>query len=57
MTPLEKIREREDGIAEWLKANAIDDASKYLDEGSEARFYWHAGYRAALADARRLLSQ
>ena len=57
MTPMEKIDEREKGIAKWLDENIPDSGTdKYLDEGSEARFYWHAGYRSAMADVRKLLA-
>jgi hypothetical protein len=49
---------RELEIGEWLKTNAptAGDEQKHLDEGSEARAYWHYGYMVALRDIRKLLS-
>jgi len=52
-----KLKNRADGISDWLKVNHPEVAkeSKYLDEGSAERAYWHSGYAVAIYDIMRLL--
>lgn len=53
-----KIEKRAADLADWLKENAPECASeqKHLDEGTEARAYWHYGYLTALRDVVRLMT-
>lgn len=47
-----KIKAQADELKAWLAENApeIDEEQKHLDEGSEARAYWHYGRLVALQD-------
>ena len=50
-----KIRAQADELAEWLRTNAPHIAAEqhHLDEGTEARAYWHYGRLIALRDVLR----
>lgn len=51
------LEKRRDGITEWLKETAPECGreQKHLDEGTEARTYWHYGYLVAVKDVLALL--
>lgn len=51
------LEKRRDDTAEWLRDTAPECSreQKHLDEGTEARTYWHYGYLMALKDALALL--
>ena len=51
------LEKRRDDTAEWLRDTAPECGRehKHLDEGTEARAYWHFGYLMALKDALALL--
>ena len=49
---LEALRQRADGLEDWLRENApeVGKEQAHLDEGSVARAYWNYGYLVALRD-------
>tara|TARA_Y100000310_G_scaffold315863_1_gene366940 strand:- start:274 stop:492 length:219 start_codon:yes stop_codon:yes gene_type:complete len=51
------IAEQMEDIEAWLNENApeVFDDQRHLDEGSEARKYWHYGRFIALRDVMRWL--
>ena len=53
----EKIRRQAEGIERWLQENApyTFDEQDHLDEGTEARAYWHHGRLTGLRDALKAL--
>ncbi len=53
------LETRRDDTAEWLQNTApeCDREQRHLDEGTEARAYWHFGYLMALKDALALLGK
>jgi hypothetical protein len=52
MDALESLRERAEGLEQWLRENAPEVAGEqaHLDEGTAARAYWNYGYLVALRD-------
>ena len=50
--PHDRIATRERDLTCWIRDNApqVAGEQKHLDEGSEARAYWHYGYLMALRD-------
>jgi len=57
--PYDLLRQRRDGIREWLDDQAPYTAcdQKHLEANSPERAYWHHGYQSALTDAIELLSR
>ncbi len=55
---LEKMQKQADDIKDWLDENApeVFEDQKHLDEGTEARAYWHFGRLITIQDAIRALS-
>ena len=55
----EALKERVEGLASWMRDNApaCVDEQAHLDEGTQARAYWHYGYLTALRDVRDFLAR
>lgn len=54
----DKIDKQANGIKDWLRENSpeVFEEQKHLDEGTEARAYWHYGKLMGLRDALLALS-
>ena len=57
MSNVERLRAREEEQTAWLLAHhpEVFAEQRHLDEGSQARAYWHYGYLVALRDVLKLL--
>ena len=56
---LESLRERAEGLEQWLKQHApeVVEDQRHLDSGTDARDYWNYGYLVALRDVLRALDR
>ena len=57
MSALTLLESRRDDLMSWLAENGMvcEREQRHLDDGTEARTYWHFGYLMAVKDVLALL--